>query len=188
MTALLQRLSQGLSPARLATDSPGLFPGQAAVMALVTDHPSRPELVFTLRSLNLSSHAGQVAFPGGKWEPQDPDLLATGLRETHEEIALPPSQIRVLGATVSRATSQGTMVTPFVGVIAHSAVLVPDPNEIQSIFRVPLEWFGGAKPTRVDVYRRQGVEYQIPAYRYGDYEIWGFTAAVTSELLELMAK
>lgn len=188
MTPLLQRLSQGLGSPRLHTGSPGLFIGQAAVMALVTDHPTSPELVFTLRSLNLSSHAGQVAFPGGKWEPQDPDLLATGLRETHEEIALPPSQIRVLGSIASRSTSTGTLVTPFVGVIAHSAALVPDPNEIQSVFRAPLDWFEGAEPIRVDVYRRQGVDYQIPAYNYGGYEIWGFTAAVTIELLALMAK
>lgn len=188
MTPLLQRLSQGLSPTGALTDSPGLFPGQAAVVALITDHPRSPELVFTLRSRNLSTHAGQVAFPGGKWEPQDPDLLATGLRETHEEIALPPSQIRVLGAIASRSTSMGTLVTPFVGVIAHSSALVPDPNEIQCIFRVPLKWFAEAKPIRVDVYQRQGVEYRIPSYRYGDYEIWGFTAAVTVELLALMAK
>lgn len=187
MTPSFQRLSQGLQSCRPPTDSPGLYPGQAAVMALITDHPVSSELVFTLRSLNLSSHAGQVAFPGGKWEPQDPDLLATALRETHEEVALPPGQIHVLGALASRSTSTGTLVTPFVGVIAHSAALVPDPNELQSIFRVPLDWFEETQPARLDVFRRNGVDYRVPAYHYGGYEIWGFTAAVTAELLALMA-
>lgn len=185
MSAFVERLSQQLLSTVEVLDSPGLFPEQAAVLALITDHPRRPELVFTLRAAHMRRHAGEVAFPGGKWEPQDPDLLATALRETDEEVALPPSRVQVLGACHATLTSKGTPVIPFVGVIAHSSVMVPNPNELQAIFRVPIDWFSEQRQHRVDVYRLGGVTYRVPAYHYGNYEIWGFTAAVTQEILRM---
>ncbi|MDQ2075465.1 CoA pyrophosphatase [Marinimicrobium sp. ABcell2] len=183
MSPFVERLLPILYPTHALTDSPGLFPEQAAVMVLITDHPTRPELIYTLRAQHMRQHAGEVAFPGGKWEPQDPDLLTTALRETHEEVDLPPAQIRLLGAFKPSATRAGTKVTPFVGLVAHSVALTPNPNELESVFRVPLGWFTPENCLRVDEFRRAGKVYRVPAYGYGEYEIWGFTAALTQEIL-----
>lgn len=152
-------------------------------MVLITDHPSRPELIYTLRAKHLRKHPGEVAFPGGKWEPQDPNLLATALRETHEEVALPPAQVRILGAINPSSTLAGTKVTPFVGLVSHGVTMVADPNELETVFRVPLSWFTADNCLRVDEFSMAGLTHRIPAYSYQEYEIWGFTAAVTQEIL-----
>jgi 8-oxo-dGTP pyrophosphatase MutT (NUDIX family) len=183
MNPFVERLQYSLRPTGELTESPGLFPEQAAVMVLITDHPTAPELIYTLRAQHLRQHPGEVAFPGGKWEPQDADLLTTALRETHEEVALPPSQVRLLGASKPFATRAGTQVTPFVGLVAHAVVLTPNPNELESVFRVPLSWFTPDNCLRVDEFSRAGRTYRVPAYGYGEYEIWGFTAAVTQDIL-----
>lgn len=183
MNSFVQRLQDRLRPANELAETPGLSSQQAAVMALITDHPSRPELIFTLRAKHLRAHPGEVAFPGGKWEPQDPNLLATALRETHEEVALPPAQVRILGAIKPSSTLAGTKVTPFVGLVSHNVTMVPDPNELETIFRVPLNWFSAKNCLRIDEFSAAGVTRRIPAYSYREYEIWGFTAAVTQEIL-----
>lgn len=185
MTPVVDRLRRNLTPLEQVLGGPGLFPGQAAVLALITDHPTAPALVFTRRATHMRSHAGEVAFPGGKWEPQDRDLLATALRETHEEIDLPATGIQILGACSPGATLRGTPVTPFVGLIADSSPMTPDPSELDSIFRVPLHWFCSERQERVDVFSRGKLKVEVPAYRYERYEIWGFTAAVTQEILSL---
>lgn len=183
MNVFVQRLRRRLRPANELTQTPGLFPRQAAVMVLITDHPSCPELIYTLRAKHLRDHPGEVAFPGGKWEPQDPNLLATALRETHEEVALPPSQVRILGAIKPSSTRAGTQVTPFVGLVPHSIAMVANPNELESVFRVPLSWFSDENRLRVDEFSLAGLIHRVPAYSYQEYEIWGFTAAVTQEIL-----
>lgn len=183
MNSFVQGLRHRLRSANELTATPGVFPRQAAVMVLITDHPTHPELIYTLRAKHLRDHPGEVAFPGGKWEPQDRNLLVTALRETHEEIALPPAQVRILGAINPRSTFAGTKVTPFVGLVSHTVRMVADPNELDSIFRVPLNWFSAENRLRVDEFSFAGMTYRVPAYGYQDYEIWGFTAAVTQEIL-----
>ncbi|RYZ32398.1 MAG: CoA pyrophosphatase [Sphingobacteriales bacterium] len=84
----------------------GAFPKQAAVMVLMTEEVS-PKIIFTLRSKHLNQHAGEVCFPGGKWEPQDHSLLTTALRETHEEIGVSPGIIDVLSVGVVQTTGFG---------------------------------------------------------------------------------
>src|SRR5690625_6354657 len=98
MTLFIKRLNDRPRPSNELEETPVLSSQQSAVISLITDHPSRPELIFTLRAKHLRAHPGEVAFPGGRWESQDPNLLATALRETHEEVALPPAQVRILGA------------------------------------------------------------------------------------------
>ena len=104
-----QSIAEVLGANGNVTSFKGVFPQQAAVMVLLTDS-AEPELIFTLRAKHLNQHAGEVCFPGGKWEPQDDSLLTTALRETHEEIGLSPNMIDVLGALPARATKSGAMV------------------------------------------------------------------------------
>jgi 8-oxo-dGTP pyrophosphatase MutT (NUDIX family) len=163
----------------------GSFPKQAAVMVLLTDEAS-PEIIFTLRSKHLNQHAGEVCFPGGKWEPQDSSLLITALRETHEEIGLSPGIVDILGALPVRATRAGAMVQPFVGKIPVGCRFNLNHHELQELFSVPLAAFKHGLQVRTDIFERNGQRFRTPAYIYEGYEIWGFTAGITAELLTLL--
>ncbi len=163
----------------------GAFPKQAAVMVLITEEIS-PEIIFTLRAKHLNQHAGEVCFPGGKWELQDDSLLITALRETHEEIGLAPSLVDVLGALPARATKSGAMVQPFVGKIPAGCRFNLNHHELDELFSVPIAAFQRGLQVRTDVFERNGKTFRLPAYVYESYEIWGFTAGVTAELLKLI--
>jgi 8-oxo-dGTP pyrophosphatase MutT (NUDIX family) len=182
---LWKGLTKALAPQSEALTQAGPFHRQAAVMALITDSPS-PELIFTLRAKHLSHHAGEVCFPGGMWEPQDDSLLASALRETHEEIGVPHSMIDVLGALPLRPTRSGTLVRPYVGRISTHVRFNINQHELDTLFTVPLAEFRHGLQIRMDTFQRDGHHYRIPAYSYQGFEIWGFTAAVTAELLALV--
>lgn len=175
------------SPETLGSFEPRLlerYAQQAAVMLLLTDESS-PQLLFTLRAQHLTYHAGEVCFPGGMWEPQDSTLLASALRETEEEIGLSSTLIDVLGVLPMRMTRRGTAVTPFVARIPPNCCFKPNLNELDEVFTVPLEKFAEGLQIREDVFERDNKHYRTPAYAYQGYEIWGFTAAVTADLLAL---
>jgi 8-oxo-dGTP pyrophosphatase MutT (NUDIX family) len=162
------------------------FSRQAAVMVLITDELS-PQLVFTRRSQQLTYHPGEVCFPGGMWEQQDSTLLASALRETQEEIGLEARHIRVLGALLPRYTGSGTSVTSFVAAIPADYSFTPNLDELDAVFTVPLAAFVEGLQIRVDTFERNHKHFQIPAYAYQGFEIWGFTAGVTTELLPLVS-
>lgn len=185
MNELWQIISNALAPEKYVLTQTGQFPRQASVLALITDSAT-PELIFTLRTKHLSHHAGEVCFPGGMWEPQDTSLLASALRETHEEIGVVHSMIEILGALPARPTKSGTMVRPFIGRIPAGARFTLNHHELEALFTVPLEAFRHGLQVRTDIFERDGVQYRVPAYHYQGYEIWGFTAAVTAELLKLL--
>ncbi|WP_229837585.1 NUDIX hydrolase [Cellvibrio zantedeschiae] len=179
-------LTEALKPQGDATQSfVGSFPKQAAVMVLITEEVS-PEIIYTLRAKHLNQHAGEVCFPGGKWELQDQSLLSTALRETHEEIGLAPSMVDVLGALPARPTKSGAMVQPFVGKIPAGCRFNLNHHELEELFSVPLAAFQRGLQVRTDIFERNGVRFRMPAYVYEGYEIWGFTAGVTAELLSLL--
>jgi len=161
------------------------FIQQAAVMVLITDEPD-PQLVFTLRAKHLTYHPGEVCFPGGMWELQDATLLASAMRETHEEIGVPPPILDVLGALPIRYTRAGTKVTPFVACIPADFVFIPNHHELDIVFTVPLAQLMAGLQIRVDTFEYHNKKYHIPVYAYQGHEIWGFTAAVTAELLALL--
>lgn len=184
MRQLWQHLQQFLQPNKALLDQAGEFPAQASVLVLFTDDRHNPEIIFTLRAQHLSNHPGEVAFPGGMWEPQDRTLLDTALRESHEEIALPRDAVQILGACRPRSTRAGVRVTPFVGVIAAQTPLIPNLAELDCIFRVPLaDFHSGAIQTRTDIFAHAGQSYRVPAWQHQGYEIWGFTAALTNEII-----
>lgn len=162
----------------------GLFPSQAAVLIALTDDPYDPEIILTQRSKHLSTHSGEVSFPGGKWDPEDQTLLITALREAEEEISLDPGRVEVLGSMPSRKTRWDVLVTPYVGIVPANSMLSPNPGELDSIFRVPLSYFiESDQRTRTDMFNRQNKRYWAPAYIYQGYEIWGFTAGLLVEFL-----
>lgn len=152
--------------------------GQAAVMVIMRIRPEGRSVLLTKRSAHLSAHPGEVAFPGGKWEVGDPDLMHTALRETLEEVAIPPYALHVHGVLPVDHTKRGTAVTPFVAELLEDVPLIPDPAELSSLFWMPEEALLRDERVRTDVFMRDGTEYWAPAYRYLRHHIWGLTARV----------
>lgn len=156
---------------------------QAGVMVLLTD-AEVPELILTKRNSHLSSHGGEVAFPGGKRDPIDTDLLATALRETHEEIGLLPDCVRPIGSLSDVLSKHQLKVMPWVGVVDSSQTLIANPAEIESIFTVPLTFFMEPGRVRFDHFvDLSGQSRYSPSWKHEHYVIWGLTAWVLAELL-----
>ena len=155
---------------------------EAAVLIPLTDS-LEPELVLTRRASHMNSHAGEVAFPGGKKDWDDRDLIATALRESHEEIGLPPSAVDVLGALDPARSKFGLMVTPIVGVIPKEQQFTPNEQELDHIFSVPLQYFLDTLPNDVYEANYDGERFNAPCYNYEGNIIWGLTAYFIAEFM-----
>jgi 8-oxo-dGTP pyrophosphatase MutT (NUDIX family) len=172
---------------RLATHRPWRLraPGsEAGVLVALTDKPD-PEVILTLRSKTLSTHRGEVAFPGGKKDAEDTDLLVTALREAREEVGLDSSKVRVIGSLGQLVSKHQLAVTPWVGIIPPRIQLIPNPDEIEMIYRVPLSFFIEQPPLRTDQIPFRGKTHYVPAWAYEGEIIWGLTAYVLVELLNI---
>ncbi len=154
----------------------------AAVMVLIRLGLT-PTVVLTVRASALSSHAGEVALPGGKRDLVDADLAATARRETVEELGVGVDQIELLGELPGLISKHGLWVTPFVAMMPESVVLKPNPEEVSDVFEVPLSWL--EKDTRVATERlvRQGAIQMAPIYEFDGYRIWGLTALILLDFL-----
>lgn len=163
----------------------GFFSNQAAVALLLTrpQHQQEPALVLTRRAAHLRTHAGEIAFPGGMWEPSDSDLAATALRESWEEINIPTANVELFATLPRSSTRRGTVVTPYIGWIDSLEGLIPNADELDRVFSVPLSYLQQDPRIRTDVFICNGRKRRIPVYEYAGYTIWGFTAAVIVQLL-----
>jgi len=155
----------------------------AAVLILIS-REEKPRILYTRRAMHLRNHPGEICFPGGMRERQDENLWATALRETQEEIGLPSMEIELLGSLPPAVTRAGTGVIPFVARFNGQYPVAPTLDELDRIFHVPLDDFQFGIKTRDDHFHHQGRAYRFPVYQYQDYEIWGFTAGVTEQLLK----
>ncbi|MBZ2168213.1 NUDIX hydrolase [Marinobacter sp. F4216] len=178
MRDLLAERLASYAPRQLALDYP-----EAGILVPITDDHQNPEMVFTLRSSNLNTHSGQVAYPGGKRDQEDPSLVATALRETHEEIGLPPDRVDVIAPLSQVMSRYGILVTPYVGVIPGDYPLAPNPEEIDSVFRVPLSFFMDDIRERTDTLSFMNHTFYVPCYRWERYQIWGMSAVVLVDFL-----
>lgn len=181
LTRLRDRLAPAQSRARPAKQSERK---NAAVLVPLFEREEQLHVLYTRRTDWLPSHQGQVAFPGGKLDKVDADLLATALREAHEEIGLVPETVEVLGG-LSAVSSQasGYSVAPFVGVIPDPARLRPNPREVAQIFSVPMSVLSDQRFRGSYRWQSGG---NFPAILYGEQTIWGLTLRITLSLLELL--
>ena len=161
----------------------GVGRGASSVMALLSGG-DRPDLVFTERAATLRSHAGQMSFPGGRIEPDDPSAAAAAMRETTEEIGLGADEVTVLGELPPTSlTTQVFNVIPVVATWSGEApIAVVDPAEVTSIHRFAVDDLADPEH-RVAVHHPRGG--MGPAFVFGDYMVWGFTAHLVDELLRL---
>lgn len=159
---------------------------KASVLIPITRHkPDRvSEVVLTLRSENLNSHAGQVSLPGGSEEDDDADVVATALRESEEEIGLARGEVEVIGRLGDMALPSGFQITPIVGLIEPGLEFVPCPIEVAEIFHAPLDLILSpeAYNSTSMTYDRQSR--RILELQHDRFRIWGATAAILYHLAQ----
>ncbi|MCL4500392.1 MAG: CoA pyrophosphatase [Deltaproteobacteria bacterium] len=164
----------------------GLVP--AGVLAPLFFKEGKAQLLFTQRTFTVRDHRGQISFPGGVKDAEDPDLLATALRETREEIGLEPEAVEVLGALPIVATITGYRITPFVGLIPHPYDFHPNPREVKKLLLLPLEGFYEASRWSSGNYRYQGQITRVCYWRFNHEVIWGATARILLHLLAFLGQ
>ena len=157
---------------------------KAAVLIAVTESKD-PELIYTLRSNKVGSHGGEVSFPGGMYEEQDDNLENTALRESEEETGLDRNKVSILGSIDTVVSRFNISVTPYVGIVPHDIELNDSSDEIEACFRVPLSFLLRDKRHRNDEINRNGDIFFMPAYEYNSYIIWGLTAMMTVDFLNI---
>ena len=157
---------------------------KASVMVLVREG-SRPTIVLTERTAHLSSHAGEVAWPGGRVEPVDVNPLAAGLRETFEEIGVPQAAVRVIGELPGEISKYGLWVMPYVGSISADQALTANPSEVASIFEIPMDWLSANPPNEIERLDRHGETQWAPVYYFDNYRVWGLTALILASLVDI---
>lgn len=158
---------------------------RAAVLVGVVGH-DRPTVILTQRTSHLRDHAGQISFPGGRMEADDPDPAATALRETAEEIGLTPAHCRILGELNVYDTITGYRVHPVVAWVEPPFTLRPDPFEVAEVFEVPLDFVLDARNHRRGSHERGGQRRSFWVLPYDDRYIWGATAAMLVNFARLL--
>jgi len=172
--------------------NPGMTPPStalrpAAVLVPLIDHPQEMTVLLTQRTAHLTAHAGQISFPGGRIEADDADAVAAALRETEEEIGLPPDRVGVIGRLDTYVTGTGFEIAPIVGIIAAPYPMTIDPFEVEEAFEVPLAYV-------LDRRNHQRFAREVGAHRrsyfvlpYQGRNIWGATAGILVNLAEVLA-
>lgn len=171
---------------------PELVLRPAAVLVPLFLRGGEPWVLLTRRRADLRAHAGQISFPGGACDASDPAPSWTALREAEEEVGLPHSAVQLLGPLDEYPTVTFFKISPFVGLIPEPHALAPSPAEVEEIIEAPLSAFRAP-----GVFSEEAVRLPLPglgrfrtivSYQVGPHRVWGATAAILQQLLELEAR
>ncbi len=159
----------------------------SAVLVPILEKEGILHLLFIRKAEDNSRHSGQVSFPGGAYEENDRDLLTTALRETHEELGIPPHLWRILGR-LEAVRTRGTpfVIHPFVGYLEGEATFTPNPQEVARIFTVPMDYILERHPFQVHPLKWKGKTYNTFVIPYQGEIIWGATARILDALCHLV--
>ncbi len=165
----------------------------AAVLVPLYELDGELHAVFTRRRHDLSRHAGEISFPGGRQDPGE-TLIETALREAHEEVGLPRACVELIGRLPRYRTGTGFDVTPIIGLVEPAYELRLDPNEVAEAFEVPFDFLMDPANHQRRIYRWEDAErsfyaipYRPPHHPQREYFIWGATAAMLRNLYRLLA-
>ena len=160
---------------------------KGGVLSLLYPHEDQLHMVFMKRTDDGKAHGGQISFPGGKQEPEDPSLRATALREAEEELGILPDEVTVLGElTQLYIPVSNFLVKPVVGYAAERPNFRPSPVEVQEILEVPLKTLVNQRPRATTVRVAQGMQFEARAFLSKNQVIWGATAMMLNELLTMI--
>jgi 8-oxo-dGTP pyrophosphatase MutT (NUDIX family) len=167
----------------------------AAVLVPLLFKEEEWHVLVTQRTQAVEHHRGQISFPGGACDPQDVGLMATALRETFEEVGVPPVEVEMLGELDDYPTITSFSVTPFVGVIPHPFPYRLNPEEVEAVIEVPLSFLRDASHLRIELREYGGHVHDVYFWDYGPvlyqgkprmYTIWGATARILKDFLDLV--
>ncbi len=151
----------------------------------------RPNVMLTERTLHLTDHSGQIAFPGGKADEDDVDAADTALREAREELGLDPAYVQVLGQLPHYLTGSAFIITPVIALVGPGFTLTPNAGEVADVFEVPLEFLMNPAHHRRHVFEWAGVQREWFSMPYQDQDrqrfIWGATAGILRNFYRLLA-
>jgi 8-oxo-dGTP pyrophosphatase MutT (NUDIX family) len=173
--ALREPLRRALN-ARPARRLPLQATQSAAILAPLFERDGEPHVWLVRRPQSMRSHAGQVAFPGGKSDPSDASAMATALRETEEELGIPPAEVDVLGPLDDINTITGFTISPWIGWVPPNVPLRPNPAEVERAFAAPLRAF--LEP-QTGVWPRHG-------WTIDGELVWGATAAIVRDFVAIL--
>ncbi len=158
----------------------------AGVLIPVIERAAGLSVLLTQRSAELKHHAGQVSFPGGRMEDRDSDVVQTALRETHEEVGIPPEAIDVVGYLPPMPTVTGYAVTSVVGLVDEGVSLRIDRTEVEYAFEVPLAFLLDRRNALPLEREYRGRRIPTVEFHYGGERIWGATAHILIELRKIL--
>jgi len=159
----------------------------AAVLVALIERSAGMTVLLTRRAESLSSHGGQISFPGGRVEQDDGAPVRTALREAEEEIGLAPSHVEILGRLANYVVGTGYRITPVVGFVDPAQRFVRDEREVAEIFEVPLDIVMERGNYRQEHMRVKNIDRSYYVLPYGGYRIWGATASILLNLRETLS-
>ena len=157
---------------------------EAAVLVPIVERPDQLHVILTRRMDHLTSHSGQIAFPGGKIDPDDEDAESAALREASEEISLPPDQVEIIARLPEYKTGSGYRIVPVIGLVDAAVKLRPNPAEVDYVFEVPLSYLMDPKNHRRGSRTFRGQERHYFEMPFGEHHIWGITANMLHMMYE----
>ena len=158
----------------------------AAVLIPITDR-AEPGVILTQRPTWLRSHAGQVAFPGGKVDDTDDNSIFAALREAEEELNIPPARVEVIGVADTYYSGSGYSIAPVVGIIPPDLELQPNPQEVEDWFEVPLSFLLDPANSIKKESNWNGQQRSYYDMQWGERRIWGVTAGIIANLVRRLA-
>lgn len=159
----------------------------AAVLALLYHDRGEDRVLLTRRTDTLEHHKGQISFPGGGVHPADADLSVTALRETWEEVGVRPEDVEILGRLDDVVTNSNFLVAPFVGLLRQVPYeFIPSEVEVAEILEPPLAHLLDEATLVMESRELNGRVLLMPAYHWEGHRIWGATARMLQELLDLL--
>lgn len=160
---------------------------RAAVLVPLYQEGNAFQILLTKRSESVKTHQGQIGFPGGIWQPEDPDIIATALREAHEEVGIRPADVEVLGQMDDTFTATSNfLITPTIGVIPYPYPFQTNPQEIADLFTLPLPVLQDPQAFQEETWEREGRQVKVFVRREGPHVIWGATARILRHMAEIL--